>query len=329
MKAQEVLEKIKSGEYSIELYSHEVGCYGTREHFTQTLDDWVNMANGGNDGKWSSFSEDRSVEEVDKSMREFYQYRLNDSCRDGFLVPFEIKANCYACAEQLYWYINEAAKRVELCGYSDFDGPRNKEGGPFHCKEEGKRECPFKDVTSFKSSISVNSKLIFANYFDFPDSEEKDEYTDEWSLNNTIGRYNITHFKAKKNIAYGQMGNMSVGIYYNKIKQEIIVSTPYAFDVYRDDKEEEKRIIASRKKILRGFKLMGDISLGVWRWEATDLNTLTEDKLKEIKAKSHPQDIVEFDVSHGTWDFEHFYDFGKNDDDNPDFLIYSHFKLRK
>ena len=74
---------------------------------------------------------------------------------------------------------------------------------------------------------------------------------------------------------------------------------------------------------------MGDISLSVWRWEATDLKTLTKEKLDIMKKKQYAQDIVEFDVEHGTWDFEHFYGFGENDEDDPNFFIYSHFKLRK
>jgi len=74
-----------------------------------------------------------------------------------------------------------------------------------------------------------------------------------------------------------------------------------------DDAAKEKKLIASRKEQLKGFKKLGEISLEMWRWEATDLNTLTQEKLDKMKEEEYPQDIVEIDVEHGTWEFEQFY----------------------
>ena len=77
----------------------------------------------------------------------------------------------------------------------------------------------------------------------------------------------------------------------------------------------------------------GDISLSVWRWEATDIKTLKKAGLSITNlmkdAKDKYKDIVRFPVEHGIWEFTHYYDTSSDIEDEDTLFIYSEFKLRK
>lgn len=121
-------------------------------------------------------------------------------------------------------------------------------------------------TTHTKGEINVESDLVFANYMNDlkADTPKEKEYSDEYNLCKFYGRRRITEWKAKnQNVAYGQMGNMGLSVYVNKEKDHIILTESYI----------ESDIKVKKLKDM-GMKKHGDnISLSVWRWEATDVNT--------------------------------------------------------
>jgi len=202
MITQKVLEQIVSGDLKLELHNHKVGHQGTVEHLKELLESWVSLEAGSNDGKWSAHKDDAG-KDVNKDMREYYTSKLKRAvlAKDGYcLAPFDIKAQCHCCSEHLHWVLNEAEKTVELA--ANFS---SKAKGGFVVKPIAERSCALHGLKSLKGAIQVNSTLIFANFFRTPDSTKADEYQDNWSLSTLLGRKNITEFKAKTNVAYGQI----------------------------------------------------------------------------------------------------------------------------
>lgn len=149
------------------------------------------------------------------------------------------------------------------------------------------------------ATIVIQNKLVFANYFDLPDTPEGKEYLDEYSLNCLLGQANRTAYKASINVAFGQMGNMSLDIYVNQSKDRILLGQRY----YDDDEEAEFT------QTFEGFSIAGSICCEVWRWEAAD------------SSSPRHTDGIEID-SPGTWKFTHYY----STDTSPNKFIYAEFE---
>lgn len=191
---------------------------------------------------------------------------------------------------------------------SSFDGEKVSlnvfyNGKNFEIKNE---RCDFETPKPTQGIIRINSKLIISNFFrKYEDSPEKDKYSGEWSLCHDSGQAKITEYLASQNVAFGQMGNMSIGVYVNKEKTSIIIGPVYhpaEFEEYDNDEDYE---IAINKPLFDGYELQGSVCLEMWRWMATDKKTLGKfykDHMKES------QDTVEIDVEHGDWEFVHYYD---------------------
>jgi hypothetical protein len=149
------------------------------------------------------------------------------------------------------------------------------------------------------------------------DCPKEEEHTQKWSLNHSAGIVNITKYKSEKqNIAYGQMGNMSVGIFAHPNKKSIIVG-----NAYQNETDEENKI----DYVINEHKFLGRISLDVWRWEATDFNTLGQETYnKVLKENKKYRGMVEVEVEHGVWLFECYYETRTSVDEN----IYAHLWLQ-
>ena len=172
-------------------------------------------------------------------------------------------------------------------------------------------------VGKLVAEISVPSgKLIFTNYFD----KEEIYSLDKADINCVAGRYELMKHLAEKNIGYGQMGNMSVSVFVNAAKDEIIIGGNYAYT--EDDEEIEIEH--------PGYTELGSISLSVWRWMCGDAKILKQhgEELPKIKyggeTCTNYRDYVGVKVQPGTWVIEHYYDFG-----NDDSKIYSKLYLKK
>lgn len=208
---------------------------------------------------------------------------------------------------------------------SSFDGEKVSLNMIYKGKEfeiENKR-CEFEIPKPTQGTIRIDSELIISNFFrKFEDSPEGQKYSGEWSLCHDAGQTKITEYLASQNIAFGQMGNMSIGIYVNKEKTSIIIGPKYhpaEFEEYDNDEDYE---LAINKPLFDGYELKGSVCLEMWRWMATDKKTLGEfyeDHMNES------QDTVEIDVKHGDWEFVHYYDTRTNSNEH----IYSILNLKE
>jgi hypothetical protein len=299
MKFREICEHVKAGRWRLDFCGHR--CNGNRRQFVEGYEEDVAYAAGANDGNWQPDKDGKRTQaEIDAGMREFYQRRLDVECQPGemiysFVCPEEY---CFGCGKRLHWVVGK--NRLRLQGYWD----RQKND---HVIAKGR--CPYAKPQPTTGVITVRSRLIFANFFpSIEDSDEKDKYTDDWSLNCLHGRANITRYKAEHNIAYGQMGNMSCGVFVNDARTSIILGDPYIADRLMEDMGEAEQDAADYDalSVIEGHHLVGKISLRVWRWEATDFETIKDSYQDMLGVQDDPP--VELEVPHGSWEFVHYYD---------------------
>lgn len=191
-------------------------------------------------------------------------------------------------------------------------------------------------VKSRKMVAHINvptGKLIFQNHFGendiIRDKPKGKEYSSP-GLNSIAGRNEIMQHLASQNVGFGQMGNMSVGVYTNS-KDEIIIGNSYYKDMLGDrenalsgkydmeftkeeidERNNEVRLLRKFDRLLKkgNFKLKGTISLAVWRWMCADKSVYDAAK---IKAGEH-MDVVKVNVQKGKYKIEHYYDFSKEND---------------
>jgi hypothetical protein len=76
-----------------------------------------------------------------------------------------------------------------------------------------------------------------------------------------------------------------------------------------------------------------NISLSVWRWEATDAKTLEKaagKKLKDVvnEMKEDYKDVVKVPVKRGIWEFVHYYDTTSDPENDDELFIYAELKLK-
>lgn len=120
------------------------------------------------------------------------------------------------------------------------------------------------------------------------------------------GMFNINYYQDRKRIgkwyldnnqiAYGQMGNMSLDVYYNASENHIILGS--SLDWLEDKSMEAKQY----RKLLKSYINMGTISLSMWRWEAADSETVLS-RSELINEK----EIIELPINGNNVRFEHYY----------------------
>jgi len=306
VKFQEIATRVKSGEITLDSCGHLIS-KKIKEDFIKNFEDLVESANGSNDEKWI-VREGETMEERNLEMREFYQRMLDREIKENKSLVSSEKENCFGCGEKLQWIFNANKLTLREFYNKEIQNPNRKSKGDFDAHSLDYR-CPYEHPKPFVGEIKVSSRLIFANFFrQIEDSPEDKRYTEFWSLNNLVGRENITKHKCKKNVAYGQMSNMSIGIYVNENKDSIIVGpdcNPAEYKKYDSDEEYEA---ACDKSVFEGYQLVDTICLDVWRWEATDLDTIGEKNYNTLVEDQRSSGLVEINAKHGIWKFEHFFD---------------------
>lgn len=172
------------------------------------------------------------------------------------------------------------------------------------------------DIGPITWSISIPSReVIFVNFFrDEVNPEPENRHSLEFSLNCLNGRRNRADFYAKhNNVGYGQMGNMSIGIYSSDT--EILAVDPWFEDVllgmhgnieeYIDlmgapSREEDAWKLDNYLK-LHDFKWQGNLSLAMWRFECTDGNVGNFETSKY-------DDVIRFPINGTALTAHHYYD---------------------
>ena len=286
MKAQDIVDKVLSGEFKIDTNGHKIPYLMGR--IREKHEHNVSNAAGANDGGWSNSDAD-----TDEKMREYHQKHLDQEVaigeKIGQALPDDVRCSC--CANKAAWF-SFTGDGINL--NIKFSPDNN---GNFFVEDN--TPCQWSTPKSFKGEINIDSKVVMSNYFNLGDSKKEDKYAEEWSLCKTQGRFNIANYKLKnQNTAYGQMGNMSVTVFLAKDKKEILIGEEY---YYNTETEEE-----CTHPCFDGFDNIGEISLEVWRYELTTQKTLDNNPnfKKEIL---EDQDVVEFEGEEGVWEFEQFY----------------------
>lgn len=324
MRFQEIVMKIKNDEINLDSCGHEA--WSPDKHLISHCEHLVEYANGKGDGTWS-IRENETTDETNLGMRKFYQRMLDNEIEENQSIAGSYEAeHCSGCGERLQWVLNGNKLTLREFYNDQIQVPGKKWQGAFDLHPLDYR-CPYEHPIAFGGEIKISSRLIFVNFFrGIEDAPEGKKYTREWSLNDLIGRDNITKYKcATQNIAYGQMSNMSIGIYVNENKDCVIVGPAYhpaECEEYDSDEAFEEAI---KKPVFDGFEMVGTICLDVWRWEATDLATIGEENYDKLVEDHRNRGIVEIDVKHGIWKFEHYFD--RTEDEFED-LCYSKFTLK-
>lgn len=307
MQYQEIMQQLRDGKITLDFCGHSTNI--TVERMIERYEDVLAHANGSNDGKWSNRN-NNPVEEIDADIRGFYQRMLEDNSPNPLMSDGHY---CFKCGRNMKWELS--GDKLLL---TTFWGGDNYQTLPV---------CECAEPKTTKGVLKVNSKLIFANFFrDIPDGPEDKEHDWDWSLNCDRGCRNIAEYKLnQRNVAYGQMGNMSVGIFVHPSNESIIVGNPYIADSLCENMTEEEcdAVDYDALSIIDGHKMVGTISLAVWRWEASDLNTIGDTAFKAIQDDPY-NDVVVLDVPHGEWDVEQFYNLAPHENE----FIYATLKKR-
>ena len=247
--------------------------------------------------------------------------------KDGFLAikpvvgkTFRTDSVCYWCGEKIA-YVIKSPTEIETC-HLDFEEPVNyRDTGTLnHSKCEfatkSKRVVPF-DL-NFKSG-----KVTFANYFLDKDGEylfdlpKEEKYSDKYTLQTLKGRINRQQYLSKTfNSGYAQMGNMSGDVFVSKDKKTIIIGD----EPYEDATSEKDKKF--NEEFEKNFKKVGNISMGVWRWECADKSELDKYKGHQVR------EGVEVDVVPGTYEVKHYFDSEGRSGSAKVYKIYSEIKLK-
>lgn len=308
MKIREICEKVKSGKITVDLFGHSVNF--DKNKLIEVYDLTVAKENGLFDGKWENSSDEQMrkffTSQLDLELDEdrFYLNAINDKyhiqCDNcGNLLHFSLQGNKLV----LNQFYNENTNKIE---------------------KQLNETCDYSQINQFCGNLLVKGKLIFTNCFlknkseKYPDHPENDNRYLHWSLNSIAGQQRVAEFKLKEyNIAVGQMSNMSIGIYLSLDKKSVIVGPDIHPAEYLDYENDSDYYRAINKPIFPNYRKIGNLSLGVWRYEASDTNSIGNNvKLLE--------DYVEIDVINGNWKFQH--NFISLDDEEIGY-VYSKFDL--
>lgn len=215
------------------------------------------------------------------------KYLLKElSKMDTWYINFRLR--CFI-VDDVGLFLDEANKVVKFHQFSYDDNP---EYTPIEIDDD------IEEV--FEGSFDLPSGIIFlANNFSEkvnPEPENEKRFGD-LSLNTYQGRKRITKWYLDNNkVAYGQMGNMGLTVYYNEKTKHIILGENM------DWLEDKSKSVLKYEKILKDYKDMGHLSLSYWRWEAADSQTiLSQSTLGDEK------EIIEIPTGGTKARFEHYY----------------------
>lgn len=270
---QEIFDKVKSGEIQIEYNGH-----------------------GPNDLKYMFNCEEEKIKSdlLSGDTSRIYDAKtsLKSKTKVGSFIrgTYVSSCQCFLCDER-FTYVLKDEKTIAMAGeFFRFDFLEGKT-----LKEEYFTPCAGAELHNSKcltSEINVpTGKIAVQNYFDSDeiyDLPKEIRYSNP-TINCLLGRNRLMQYLAKKDVGYGQMGNMTINVYANQ--EEILI-----VDDYNSYMNPNKKLI---KYLKRGnYKLLGEISLRVWRWMCADVSLLK-------KYGEEPKDIIA-DVTPGTYIVEHY-----------------------
>jgi hypothetical protein len=301
---QEICEKLRTGEMELDTSGHDI--ITNKDSFLQRYDEIVAYSQGSNDGEWGKSDPSGHKSSItDEQMRDHFKEILDKTYnQEDKLGGFEFESEtCGLCGEKLRWVLT--GDKLQLRNHV-VSNPKARFGIEF-VNYPAEYRCSFEHPQPTTGRILVKSPLIITNYFNgFDDTPQGKEHDQEYSLCSLAGRKKITEHKVQSNVAYGQMGNTTVGVYINE-KHDTIILGPAYHPAESQNLTEKQYKAAIKKPVFEGFKkLKKTISLSVWRWEASDVKTIGKEGLNKLKELG--KDFVRLDVPHGVWEFKHYYD---------------------
>lgn len=296
--AGDIVKSLKSGEIELKTMGHQNISYQGK---TEKIKEEVIKEFERSLKRWKEDAE--SLPDNYFSLKKFYE-----PIKIGRHIG-DFSHYCWDCGKDLDLILidDKTLALSDKRNYWDLtDNMSIKERLNYKMKLEDIKPCPVPDVTNgIKTSINVpTGDLIFSNHFGKVDSLYELEGEKYHSINGLLGRIKLAEDLAKRDVGYGQMGNMSIDVYLRNDGKEIIIGQEYFID--KKGKEKLRKF--------DGFKRLGSISLSVWRWQCADRKIL-EDKeypLPELKKNgetSHDYlDWILAEVVPGKWNIEHYFD---------------------
>ena len=159
-----------------------------------------------------------------------------------------------------------------------------------------------------------SGKLAIANYF-CTDSNKYDElpddiqYKSEYSINTATGRMSTMQWLAdNKNIAYGQVGNMTCYFYQVSPTKIVVTNCKYYYEEILDE-DGEWTEVENRVQVPKGSVYLGSVCCSVWRFEMADKQTMIEKEfdLEQYKKDRNDLEIMDAEVEAGTYEIKCYY----------------------
>lgn len=324
MKIQEFIQSIKDGKVHFNWNGHNIHYENEslidgqpiRNHeinsFIKDLEDRIKRTFD----KEQNPSQD--PKDIELKMAEHYKKMANEIREEELEFPMEyfppfheVEYHCFNCGEPHLRYLAKSPTEIEVVRLTFPEPPPGKRWADAIMDSE---PCIFRDgVKPIEVEIDVPSgKLVFVNFFkNYKEHDPKDEWSDEFSLNHARGRLNLSKHFAKQNIGYGQMGNMSVGIYQNKKNKGSIIigktDNPAECETLEKGEkgyDEWKAKCDEFNEKLGGFKVKGYVSCEVWRWMCCDASIIGEENWKP---KDYSDEPVILTVPKGRYKIRHMY----------------------
>lgn len=273
MKLESLIEGLTDGSISLNKNYHTQDVIGNLQKHLDGINKAINRIKSGDDHNLILIYEDMLEVEIGSQIYQSHNYHGRKECR-----------NCDQTCN--VFVIDET--HVELQPW--YIGTKQYGGKVYPTT----KVCDAKElIKNQKLSTIINiptGKMIFKNVLREINKIELDDY--DHSINSVLGRDMLMQDLSKYDVGYGQMSNMSIGIYLKSDGCEIIVSesnSPYN-DV---------------NPLFPDFEFKGNICLDTWRWMCCDKSVY--DHYNEQCSKY--ENIIEMNVEKGKWLINHYFDF--------------------
>ena len=266
---------------------------------------------------YCEFLQETIRDNQDEIIKEYFQNKFNRDYRIGDNIDIQAEIYCFDCGLQNSYLVLESNKLISLNYVENGNGKHYYTGT---C--EG---VELRNKGHIRNDITIEyGKMLISNYFKVSTSldEEINQYSREYRLNSILGRKNLSHHYAKHGVGYGQMGNMSFNVFLRNDGEEVIFTDTYYYDQENDIEIEPT---------YEGFKHVGKVDCGVWRWEVSGLKNLRQlnEKYNIDTPIEDERELLQLEVIPGKWKIEHYYDLMNGDEIVQNNHVYSRLKLIK
>lgn len=288
MTLKEFVEKLESGEVSLDLQGHSPNPILPKvKQQLENLQERAEMYGKEVEALPEESRQDPGVQAV--RMLQMANLLLQKDLENPYYVSLDpIEAYCFGCGKHLR--LGVFGDTAYLTDYRKVAAAEKELAKSLNARRTDViLEEPVTEVCEgsglpkvWEAEIEVPSgRLVFANFFLSKEPGDKDrgqhlipdfeEHSgsrkNEFDINCELGRYKLMQAYAEKNVGYAQMGNMGIDIFISEEGDAIKVSSEYYYD---RDEDEEHTITYT------GFYVAGHVSLSMWRWMCADEKVLEE-----------------------------------------------------